>query len=142
VKRLGNVAVTVAVVTAVLLFLGSWTVGPPLSLLGPIHYLNLVPGLAGFVLLVVEWRTDGAHRFFGIGLALCAATLTMGLVVSTNGLRMLFELLGNDAVCADAVQYRQMMARGIAEAMGIVFRYAATAVLQLLLWAVLKRRLG
>lgn len=134
-KSLGNVALTVAVVTSVLLFVGSWMVGPSLSMLGPIHYMTLVPPAAGFVLLVVEWRTKGEHRFLGAGLALCAATLVLGVMVSATGLRQMFNLLASDGISADAVRYRQMMARGMSEATGYVFRYAATGVLQLLLWA-------
>ncbi len=127
-------AVTLAVVTV-----ATWVTGPSLALLGPLHYMTLVPSLAGFVLLVVEWRTKGAHQLCAIGITLVAVSLLMGLIAGATGMRMMFTALTTDAVVSDATQFRRMMSRGLIEASSMLQRHLAMGALQLVLWVMMRK---
>lgn len=136
-KAFGRVVLSIVAATLAVLAAASWATGPSFTLLGPFHYMALMPTLAGFVLLVVEWRTRGAHNFVPTGLALAAASLLMGLFVGASGMKMMFNLLATEPYVSDAVRFRQTMAIGLVEAAGLFHRYVAMAALQVVLWAMM-----
>jgi hypothetical protein len=113
---------------------------PELWQMGPGAYVNAVVGSLGLFFGAVDWWSRGRMRLGPVVLALAGVSFLSGVVVTAAGLGIVFARLGDAELAADAVRYRELLGAGVWEAMGALALGAALAGLQLVVWALARRR--
>jgi hypothetical protein len=119
------------------------TVGGAISLLhelGMGAIATMIWAGGGMTLALLEWRTRGRYALHPLCLAFALTTLLAGIIATLTGLLKSLGIALEPEVIADALAPRDVLLRGLYEALGNVVLGAALAVMPLMLWGVARRR--
>jgi Protein kinase domain len=115
-----------------------WTQIASLREQGIQSYFYVTLALLGCATSVIEWFTRGRYRLGSLGIALSLATLFSGLASMSAGIGM--SMSGLSEIAGNAELYRVLLARGVYEVSGGLSSTGVLASLQIVLWAVARRR--
>jgi hypothetical protein len=99
----------------------------------------LVAG-AGLILSLIEWGTRGRYTLGSLMLALAIGTMIYGIGLAVLGLSETLHGLISAGGVEDPLLFRKYAAYGASEALGNVPVAATLSALQLVVWALLRRR--
>jgi hypothetical protein len=140
VRWFASITTVLAMVSLLLLAIGMWAVIPSLREQGNASYLYTALAVLGCAASVIEFRTGGRYRLGSIGLGFAIATFFVGIGWSSIGLGKSMAALGTSKMAANAELYRSILANALRELSGSLSSTAVLAALQIVLWAIARRR--
>jgi hypothetical protein len=94
----------------------------------------------GSVLAIVELLTRGRHKLSSIVLAFALSTLFVGIAATFQSADMVLRVAMMPKYFDDPTKYRAVMTQGFHESTGSIATAAVMSAMQLVLWAIARRR--
>jgi hypothetical protein len=129
----------VGAIGALLFVLGMWAVWN-LARLAILSVVSAGASVLGVAMAVVEWKTMGRSRLFGLGMTVLATSVAMALLQALLGAIHTSEMLSAMPYAADPEAFFHAAATALGELAYGPFAHVPLALVQGIVWAIVARR--